>query len=131
MSTANTLQILPELDARGLNVKLVAVPSPQLFAAQSADYRASLITEADRWDSTFITNRSRRLFYDWILNPLAAEYAMSCDSDDRWRTGGSVDEICTEAKIDPAGLLAGIERFVKERKSRLERLESGLRSVGP
>jgi transketolase len=129
MSTFNTLQILPELDARGLNVKLVAALSPQLFAVQPAEYRARLISEADRWDSTFITNRSRRLFYDWIWNPLAEEYAMSSDRDDRWRTGGSVDEICTEAGIDPAGLLTGIERFVKERKSRLERLERGLRSV--
>ena len=77
MSTYNTIRALPELDARGLNVKLVAVPSPQLFAVQPAEYRQRVITEADKWDSTFITNRSRRLFYDWIFNPLATEYAIS------------------------------------------------------
>jgi transketolase len=129
MSTVNTLKTLPDLDAKELNVKLVAVPSPQLFAIQPQEYRERVISEADRWDSTFITNRSRRLFYDWIYNPLAAEYAMSSDHDDRWRTGGSVDEICTEAKIDPPSILAGIERFVRDRPKRLQALRGGLESV--
>ena len=129
MSTYNTIRALPELDARGLNVKLVAVPSPQLFAVQPAEYRNRVITEADKWDSTFITNRSRRLFYDWIFNPIATEYALSSDWDDRWRTGGSVDEICTEAHIDPEGIVAGIERFVNDRPQRLARLSEGLGAV--
>lgn len=128
-TTANVVKLLPELDRRGLNVKLIAVPSPQLFAVQPADYRQSTITEADRWDSTFITNRSRRLFYDWIFNPLACEYAMSSDFDDRWRTGGTVDEVIAEARLDPPSLLAGIERFVRERGSRLERLGRGVRAA--
>jgi transketolase len=126
MSTVNTLALLDEFDARSLNVKLVAVPSPQLFAVQPESYRRRVITEADQWDSTFITNRSRRLMYDWIFNPLAAEYAMSSDFDDRWRTGGSVDEVLEEAHLDSEHLLAGIERFVGDRPQRLERLGRGL-----
>jgi transketolase len=129
MSTANTLKVLPELDAKGLNVKLVAVPSPQLFAAQPAEYRQRIITDADRWDSTYVTNRSRRLMYDWTFNPLAAEYAMSSDFDDRWRTGGTVDDVLEEAHLDPAHILEGIERFVKDRPKRLERLGGGLRAA--
>ncbi len=128
-TTANIVKILPELDARGLNVKLVAVVSPQLFAAQPAELRERTITPADRWDSTFITNRSRRLFYDWIFNPLAGEYAMSSDFDDRWRTGGTLEEVIAEAHLDPAHLLAGIDRFVRERPRRLERLGQGLRAA--
>jgi transketolase len=126
MSTANVLKVLPELDARSLNVKLVAVPSPQLFWAQPKDYRDTVITDADKWDSTFITNRCKRTMYDWIFNPLATAYAMSSDFDDRWRTGGNVDEVIEEAHLDPENLLAGIDRFVTDRAKRLDSLRSGL-----
>ena len=47
---------------------------------------------------------------------------MSSDFDDRWRTGGSVEEVKREAHLDPASLLAGIERFAKDRAQRLSRL---------
>jgi transketolase len=128
MSTANLIKTLPELDARGLNVKLIAVPSPQLFQAQPEAYRKQIITDADMWDSTFITNRCRRTMYDWIFNPLATQYAMSSDFDDRWRTGGNLDEVIEEAHLDPESIIAGIERFVRDRKKRLEALESGLKT---
>jgi len=126
MSTANTIAILPELDKKGLNVKIVATVSPQLFAAQPREYQDRIISQADKWDSTFITNRSRRLFYDWIFNPLAAEYALSSDHDDRWRTGGTLDEVIAEARLDPKNIVAGIERFVKDRDKRLASLSEGL-----
>ncbi len=128
-STANVLELLPRLAEKGLNVKIVAVPSPQLFAAQPESYRDELLTPADRWDSTYVTNRSRRLMRDWVFNPLADEYAMSSDFDDRWRTGGKLDEVIEEARLDPDSLLEGIERFVEERPARLQRLRDGLGSV--
>jgi hypothetical protein len=42
--------------------------------------------------------------------------------DDRWRTGGSVEELKVEAHIDPASLWKGIERFASEREQRLAEL---------
>ena len=65
----------------------------ELFKAQPKTYRNRIITEADRWDSTFITNCARRLMRDWVFNPLADEYAMVADWDDRWRTGGTLDDV--------------------------------------
>ena len=41
----------------------------------------------------------------------------------------SVDEIIAESQLDPVSLLKGIERFVKDRPQRLERLEKGLRAT--
>jgi transketolase len=64
--------------------------------------------------------------YDWIFNPLAAEYAMTSDFDNRWRTGGNLDEVIAEAHLDPENILTGIERFVADRENRLKRLKSGL-----
>jgi transketolase len=59
---------------------------------------------------------------DWIPHTVAAEYALTSDQDDRWRTGGTVDEVIEEAGLSPRHLLAGIERFVREREARLRRL---------
>ena len=99
MPTANLVQALPELDKAGLNVKIVAAVSPQLFAVQPAAYRERVLTPADRMDSMVISNRGRRTMYDWYFNPLAAEYTLSPDFDNRWRTGGAVEEIYEEARL--------------------------------
>ncbi len=126
MSTYNLLRALPEIEKAGLNVKLVAAISPQLFAAQPEDYRKRIVSESDWIDSTVITNRSLRLMSDWLPHKIAEEYAMSSDWDNRWRTGGSVDEVMEEAHLSPDWILKGIERFVSDRDIRLSRLVSAL-----
>src|SRR5205814_340320 len=60
MTTANLVKILPQLDEAGLNVKIVAAISPQLFALQDEAYRASVATPAERLDAMVISNRARR-----------------------------------------------------------------------
>jgi len=125
-AVANTLDLLPELEKRGLNVRLVVTTSPELFALQPRGYRDSIVSPADRADSTVITTQARRLMHEWIFNPLAEEYALSSDWDDRWRTGGTLDEVIEEAHLSPPHLLEGIERFVHDRPARLERLKSGV-----
>jgi transketolase len=121
-TTANLVKLLPDLDKLGLNVKIVAAISPQLFRLQPASYRDAVITPADRLDAMAITNRTVKLMRDWVDGPLGAEYSMGADWDDRWRTGGSVDEVMDEAHLTTAYILEGIERFVRDRASRLERL---------
>ena len=75
-------------------------------------------------------DEARRLMRDWVFNPLADEYAMVADWDDRWRTGGTLDDVIEEAHLDPPHLLAGIERFVNERDRRLAALRAGVDSIG-
>jgi transketolase len=128
-STDNVIKILGELDARKLNVKIVTALSPQLLAAQPDSVRDSIFDAADRWDSTFISNGARRLMSDWCFNPLANQYSMTTDWDDRWRTGGTLDEVIEEAHLDPAHLLEGIERFVADRGERLTRLRREMGSI--
>ncbi|MDP6529277.1 MAG: transketolase [Gemmatimonadota bacterium] len=129
MSTANLLKVLPEIDRAGLNARIVAAVSPQLFARQPEEYRNSILPPEAQLDITFVTNRSRRLMYDWVKNPVAHEYAMSSDRDDRWRTGGSVDEVMAEAHLSPEDIFAGIEGFVRDRKERLARTRRMLDSL--
>jgi transketolase len=122
MSTANVVKVLPELDRRGLNVRIVAAVSPQLFRRQNAAYRDSICSAADRWDGMAITNRAFKLMRDWVDGPIAEEYSLSSDWDNQWRTGGTVDEVIDEAHLGPEHIVAAIERYVRDRDVRLRRL---------
>lgn len=122
-TTSNLVSILKQLDDEKLNVKIVAAISPQLFYTQPQEYQDSILSEADRIDSTFITNRAKRTMWDWTYNPLSCEYSMTSDFDNRWRTGGSVEEVVEEAHLSPKHLLEGIRRFAQDRELRLKRLK--------
>ncbi len=122
--TANVVKLLPELDRAGLNVKIVAAISPQLFRLQDVAYREATVSVADRWDAMAVTNGARRLMADWLSGPVADDYTLSADRDDRWRTGGSVDEVMEEAGLGPEQILVGIERFVRERADRVARIQA-------
>jgi len=122
MPTRNLVNVLPELSARGINVKIVAAVSPQLFARQPSSYQRSVASPAERLDAMIITNGAFKLMREWADGPLAREYSLSSDWDDRWRTGGSVDEVIEEAHLDQAHILAALERFAAERAERRRRL---------
>jgi transketolase len=127
--TDNLLSVVPELDRAGINVKIVAAISPQLFRLQDSDYRERVAGAADRWDAMLVTNRARRVSVDWIENSIVAEYSLTSDWDDRWRTGGTVDEVIAEAHLSAEHILSGIERFAREREGRLSALRAALEAV--
>jgi transketolase len=124
ITTANVVKVLPELERRGLNVRIVAAVSPQLFNMQDPEYRDRIRSEADRWDGMAITNRAFKLMRDWVDGPLAEEYSLASDWDDRWRTGGTVDEVMDEAHLGQGHILEAIERYVRDRDARHERLRA-------
>jgi transketolase len=126
MPTRNLVSLLPEIDRLGVNVRVVAAISPQLFARQPASYRASVTGPAGRLDAMVITNGAFKLMNDWADGPLVREYSLSSDWDDRWRTGGSVDEVIAEAHLDQESILAAVSRFAADRPSRLARLREEL-----
>ncbi len=123
MSTYNLLNALPAIDAAGVNVKIVAVPSPQLFQLQDEEYQNKVLTSSDLMNSTYVTNRARRTMVDWNFNPLADRYAMSSDWDDQWRPGGSLDEVCESAGIDTESLAKGAIAFAEDHELRMKELE--------
>jgi transketolase len=122
---ASVVTLLPEIERLGLNVKIVCTTSPQLFALQSAEYRSRVITPRDVHNSTVITTQARWLMHDWILNHLAEEYALSTDHDDKWRSGGTLDEVLDEAHLSPTWVLDGIQRFVASHDERMARIKEG------
>jgi len=100
--------------------------SPELFKRQPKEYRDQVVSEADWLDSMCITTSARRLMHDWLSNKVAEEYTLSTDFDNRWRTGGNVNEVMEEAHLSPHYILEGIERFVRDRDERLARLSRAL-----
>ncbi|NLF00494.1 MAG: transketolase [Anaerolineales bacterium] len=126
---ASVLAAMPNLNEQALNVKIVCATSPQLFALQPEDYRAQVFRPGERIDSTVITTQARWLMHDWLFNSEAEVYALSADWDNRWRTGGTLEDVIEEARLSPEWVLAGIERFVQEREARLGRIRSELDSA--
>jgi transketolase len=121
-TTLNLLSLLSHLNEQGPNVKLVAASSPELFRSQPAKYQDQVLSEGEFLDSTFITNQARITMQDWCSSEIAAQYAMSADWDNRWRTGGTIAEVYDEAHLSARHLLAGIQRFASQRDQRLRRL---------
>jgi transketolase len=126
---ANIVKILPQLDEKKLNVKIVYAASPQLFARQPAEYRERVITAEDRVNSTVITTQARWLMHDWLFNKVSEEYALSADWDDRWRTGGNLEDVIEEAQLSPEWIVNGMQKFVDEKGKRLEQLASDLEAA--
>lgn len=123
------VSLLPELEREGLNVKIVCVSSPELFALQDVAYRDSVVTDADRMDSTFFTTQARLMMSEWAFNPLSEEYCLSSDHDNQWRSGGTLEEVLDEAHMSPAWVLEAVRKFVNERESRLSRLSHQLETA--
>lgn len=122
-STCDSIfKLIPELKEKGPNVKIVIAVSPELFRLQPESYRNRVLSAADWLDSTVISSMGRRTMHDWLYTKISEEYAMTSDFDNRWRTGGSVDEVIDEAHLTPDWLRKGIARFAGDRENRLARL---------
>jgi transketolase len=103
-------------------VRIVACISPQLFRRQDQAYRDSICSEADRLDGMAITNRAYKLMTDFVTGPIGETYSLSSDWDNRWRTGGTVEEVIDEAHLGPQHIVDGIARYVGDREPRHDRL---------
>jgi transketolase len=123
-STNSLVEILPRLTEEGPNVKIVAAVSWELFQRQLEDYQYSVISGQEWQDAMVITNGALRLMHKWMANRIVEEYSLSPDFDNRWRTGGSLEQIIKESKLDPQSVWDGIMHFTNDREKRLTRLRS-------
>ena len=125
-STVNLVRILDRLNDEGINVRVAAVISPELFADQAADYRNHVYSDASRYDSMVVSTMTKRVPPLPDLGPLTEEYSLYADQDDRWLSGGTEEDVITEAGLDPDAIFQGIVRFAREREDRLERQRKAL-----
>ena len=129
-SSINSLiKILPQIKSDGPNVKIITAISWELFRRQTIEYQQKIISDIEWPDSMIITNGAINLMKNWISNRVVQDYSLSPDFDNRWRTGGSVDEIIAESKLDSQSLFEGIKRFANERNDRLNRLHQSIPNI--
>ena len=119
-STDSIIKLLKKIRSKGPNVKIIAAISWELFKRQTQEYRESVISSKEWHDAMIITNSSIKLMTNWISNPTVKKYSVSPDFDNKWRTGGSVEQIIAESQLDSNSLLKSINTFAADRKQRLE-----------
>jgi transketolase len=118
-STVNLVKVLPKLEAAGVNVKVIAAISEELFDRQPQAYRDSVLPPEARYDLMVVSTGTRRMWPLRKLGPLTDEYSLTSDFDNGWRSGGLEAEVIAEAHLDPDSILAGVERFANERERRV------------
>jgi len=111
----SVIKLLDELARKNLNLKIVCATSYQLFQLQSEEYQNRVLSAEDWRASTVVTTQARWLMHDWLYSKESEKYALSADWDNRWRTGGTLDEVIEEAHLSPNWLLKGIRRFAHDR----------------
>jgi len=120
-STVNLLKELPHLEQAGVNVKVVAAISEDLFDRQPEAYRHSVLPPEAYYDLMVVSTGTRRVLPLGGVGPLTDAYSLSSDWDNQWRTGGLEPEVIAEAHLDPKSIFAAVERFARERESRIAR----------
>jgi transketolase len=118
-ATVNVVKELPHLDERGINVKIISVVSEDLFDRQPESYRRRVLPPEALLDLMVISTGTRRVWPIRDVGPLTEKYSLTSDWDNQWLTGGLEPDVIAEAHLDPASILAGIERFARERDQRL------------
>ena len=118
-STVNLVKVLPKLEAAGVNVKVIAAISEELFDRQPQAYRDSVLPPQARYDLMIVSTGTRRMWPLRNPGPLVDEYSLTSDFDDHWRSGGLEAEVIREAHLDPDSIFAAVERFANERERRI------------
>ena len=120
-SSSNLVAVIPRLEEAGVNVRIVAVISTELFGWQPEEYQRSILPDTARYDCMVVSTMTKRVPPVPNLGPLTEEYSMYADFDDRWRSGGLEPDVIAEARLDQESILQGVLRFARERDARLAR----------
>src|SRR5262245_54690010 len=114
-ATCNTVRVLPRLTEAGVNVKVIAAVSQELFDRQPEAYRQSVLPPGAIDDLMFVMSGTRRVWPLGVVGPLCDEYSLTSDWHDQWLTGGTEADVIAEAHLDPESIFAGVRRFAEER----------------
>ena len=126
----NLVSIMDRLDDEGLNVRIVAVISEDLFNLQPEEYRRSILPDAQRFDCMVVTTMTRRVMPIANLGPLTDEYTLASDHDDRWRTGGMEEDVIAEAQARSRVHIPGNQALRRRARKSPRAAEGGVRLTG-
>ncbi|MGQ4810615.1 hypothetical protein NKDENANG_04099 [Candidatus Entotheonellaceae bacterium PAL068K] len=129
-STVNLVRVIPRLVAAGINVKIIAAISQELFDRQPEAYRQSVLPAEASYDLMVVSTGTRRVWPLRNVGPLTDAYSLTSDWGDQWLTGGLESDVIAEAHLDAESICAGITRFAEERPQRLARQRDSLTALG-
>jgi transketolase len=129
-STYNLVQTLDRLEEAGVNVRVIAAGSEELFDRQPASYRDAILPPEARYDLMVVSTGTRRVWPLRDVGPLTDEYSMTSDWNDRWLTGGLEPEVIAEAHLDADSIYAAIKRFADDAVSRRDRQREAIDALG-
>jgi hypothetical protein len=104
-----------------VNVRVVEAISEELFDHQPEPYRHSVLPPEAMYDLMVVSTGMRRMWPLRNVGPLTDEYSLTSDWDNQLLTGGLEPDVITEAHLDQPAILAGIQRFARDREGRLAR----------
>jgi transketolase len=102
----------------------VAALSYGLFEMQTEKYQKSIISDREWLDAMIITNTSIANMSNWSKYPTVNEYSVSADWDNRWRSGGTLDEVIDEAHLSAKWQWEAILRFADRQNERLSKISA-------
>jgi transketolase len=123
-STVNLVSQLPRLEQAGVNVKVIAAISEELFDRQPEAYRQSVLPPEAYYDAMVVSTGTRRMWPIRDLGPLTDSYSLTSDWDNQWLTGGLEPDVIGEAHLDAESICAGVQRFAKDHDQRIARQRS-------
>jgi transketolase len=129
-ATFNLVSVLPRLEQAGVNVKVIAAISEDLFDHQPTAYQRAVLPPEARQDLMFVSSGTRRMWPLRNVGSLTDEYSLTSDWDNQWLTGGLEADVIAEAHLDPESIFAGVTRFARDRAKRLEEQRSLLKALG-
>jgi transketolase len=128
-STVNVVSVLPRLEQAGINVKVIAAISAELFDRQHESYRTSVLPPEAYYDLMIVSTGTRRMWPIRDVGPLTDAYSMTSDWDNQWLTGGLEPDVIAEAHLDAQSIFKGIERFANARTERLGKQKALLEAL--
>jgi transketolase len=129
-ATFNLVSVLPKLEQAGVNVKVIAAISEELFDRQPEAYRDRVLPAEAKQDLMFVMSGTRRMWPLRNVGSLTDEYSMTADGGDHWLTGGLEADVIAEAHLDQNSILTGVQRFARDRAKRMTRQRALLDSLG-
>jgi transketolase len=122
--------VLPKLEQAGINVKVIAAISEELFDRQPAAYRDAVLPVEARQDLMFVMSGTRRMWPLRNVGSLTDDYSLTSDWGNHWLTGGLEADVITEAHLDADSIFTGVQRFAQDRPKRLQRQRALLEALG-
>ena len=128
-ATFNLVSVLPRLAAAGVNVKVIAAVSEELFDRQPESYRHAVLPPGARQNLMFVTGGTRRVWPLRNVGAQADEYSLTADWDNQWLTGGLEADVIAEAHLDKDSILAGVTRFAEAHERRVDEQRAVLEAL--